>query len=33
MDEKEFNKLKVCDFDELPGPKSKEELDEMKMPF
>lgn len=33
MDEKEFNKLKVCDFDELPGPKSKEELEEMKMPF
>ncbi len=33
MDEKEFNKLKVCDFEELPGPKSKEELEEMKMPF
>ena len=33
MDEKEFNKMKVCDFDELPGPKSKEELDEMKMPY
>ena len=33
MDEKELKKLKVCDFDELPGPKSKEELDEMKMPF
>ena len=33
MDEKEFNKMKVCDFDELPGPKSKEELEEMKMPY
>ena len=31
--EKELKKLKVCDFEELPGPKSKEELDEMKMPF
>ena len=31
--EKEINKMKVCDFDELPGPKSKEELEEMKMPF
>jgi crotonobetainyl-CoA:carnitine CoA-transferase CaiB-like acyl-CoA transferase len=31
--EKELQKLKVCDFEELPGPKSKEELDEMKMPF
>ena len=31
--EKELKKLKVCDFEDLPGPKSKEELDEMKMPF
>lgn len=33
MDEKELNKLKVCDIEDLPGPKSKEELEEMKMPF
>ncbi len=33
MDEKELKKLKVCDIEDLPGPKSKEELDEMKMPF
>ena len=33
MFEDDIKKLKVCDFDELPGPKSKEELDEMKAPF
>jgi len=33
MDEKELKKLKVCDIEDLPGPKSKEELEEMKMPF
>jgi crotonobetainyl-CoA:carnitine CoA-transferase CaiB-like acyl-CoA transferase len=33
MDEKELQKLKVCDIEDLPGPKSKEELEEMKMPF
>jgi hypothetical protein len=33
MDEKELKKLKVCDIEDLPGPKSKEELEEMKMPY
>jgi len=33
MYQDDIKKLKVCDFEELPGPKSKEELDEMKAPF
>ena len=31
--EEDIKKLTVRDLEDLPGPKSKEELDEMKMPY
>ena len=32
MEDKELQKMKVCDIEDLDGPKSKEELADMKMP-
>ena len=33
MEDKDLQKMKVCNLEELDGPKSKEELEEMKAPF
>ena len=33
MEDKDLQKMKVCNIEDLDGPKSKEELDEMKAPF